>query len=529
MNLRKSIFFFLLISAVFCMECAQKYAEESHINTSIGDDQENPSVIMLDNFDTYFTWTSEEEKRVLLRYFTNGTESAQTNEITVNTGSETGENRKNRFALIPSDSSVAVVFESNDLNDGSSYGIFCRVFDKDGDALGTEFQVNSITTNVQKNPDVCVTTDDNDRLVFVYVSVMGTEFNNIYFSIFDQDGTRKITEDAVVNNDDTEKIRLNPKVIALKSVTRVAVVWEEDTNLYGRMLDYSGNTLTEPFILSSVTANTQQNVNLVALNANGDWMAVWQSEDQDGDEGYGIFGQKFDYKGEKIGDEIHINTYTDNDQTYPDIAVLNNEKQSIVVVWQSYAQSELDWIIYLQMFDSNNEKLGSELRMYTGDAENVQMAGISGNENRFIITYESFNDEDDSQLGIFAQQYYLHSGPTALKKFTQQRATHGTFFEYTFEDDYFSGINLEYTAKQKDGSNLPSWLSFDGSERKFSGDPPEENDFVYVNIIATDSCQGKSVSENIDIEIRKADQTSAAVFSIPSIFSIIFFIIIFWI
>lgn len=47
----------------------------------------------------------------------------------------------------------------------------------------------------------------------------------------------------------------------------------------------------------------------VVSDADGNFIAVWASEDQDGDS-FGIFGQRFQSDGSPIGPEFQVNTFT---------------------------------------------------------------------------------------------------------------------------------------------------------------------------------------------------------------------------
>ncbi|KAJ3452967.1 cysteine protease [Anaeramoeba flamelloides] len=85
-----------------------------------------------------------------------------------------------------------------------------------------------------------------------------------------------------------------------------------------------------------------------------------------------------------------------------------------------------------------------------------------------------------------------NNSPTYEGGIVDQNAACDQSFTYTFAADCFSdqdGDTLTYSSTQNDGSELPSWLTFDASARKFSGTPSEsEKDIVYtIKVIAKDS------------------------------------------
>src|SRR5262245_27674232 len=67
------------------------------------------------------------------------------------------------------------------------------------------------------------------------------------------------------------------------------------------------------FQVNTYTAGAQIGPGIAREN-NGDFVVVWQSEqDQDG-EGKGVFGQRFSSSGAPLGAELQINVYTTNQQ-----------------------------------------------------------------------------------------------------------------------------------------------------------------------------------------------------------------------
>lgn len=81
---------------------------------------------------------------------------------------------------------------------------------------------------------------------------------------------------------------------------------------------------------------------------------------------------------------------------------------------------------------------------------------------------------------------------------------HRTVFDYTFPIDTFidpDGDTLLYTARQSDGSSLPSWLIFDASERRFFGTPTRYDlGVTQVQLLADDNWGGIA-SDNFNITV----------------------------
>ena len=100
--------------------------------------------------------------------------------------------------------------------------------------------------------------------------------------------------------------------------------------------------------------------------------------------------------------------------------------------------------------------------------------------------------------------------PTVANTIPDQTAMAGTAFSYAFPDTTFTdadtGDTLSYTATKADDTTLPTWLSFDGSTRTFSGTPQTADaGTVSVKVTASDG-NGGSVSDAFDITVA-ADTT----------------------
>ena len=96
------------------------------------------------------------------------------------------------------------------------------------------------------------------------------------------------------------------------------------------------------------------------------------------------------------------------------------------------------------------------------------------------------------------------SAPTVGNAISDQTATAGTAFSYTFPDNTFSdadGNTLTYTATRSDNSALPSWLSFTPGTRTFSGTPQSANVGTLSVKVTADDGTGGTVSDTFDIAV----------------------------
>jgi methionine-rich copper-binding protein CopC len=234
-----------------------------------------------------------------------------------------------------SDEGFLVVWQSW-TQDGSDFGVYGQRFDKDGNKVGLEFQVNTWTTGDQQYPSVAALSDGG--FVVVWESV-GQDRNGygVYGQRFDKDGN-KVGLEFQVNTWTTGDQRY-PSVAALSDGGFV-VVWESvgqdgsGYGVYGQRFDKNGGKLGDEFRVNTWTIDCQWFPSIASL-ADGGFVVVWESVGQDGD-GYGVYGQKFDKDGKEVGSEFQVNTWTIDYQWFPSIASL--AKGGFVVVWQSLGQ-----------------------------------------------------------------------------------------------------------------------------------------------------------------------------------------------
>ena len=151
----------------------------------------------------------------------------------------------------------------------------------------------------------------------------------------------------------------------------------------------------DPFRVNTRTASDQA-AYASAMDAEGNYVVVWNSAGQDGDAG-GVYGQRYNAAGIRQGNEFRINATTAGDQVRIDVAM--NATGQFVVTWDS-AESGGAAGIYAQRFDRFGNPLGGELviahRVGTLLAPQVAM-DAAGN---FVVTWD-----ERSSLEVYARRY----------------------------------------------------------------------------------------------------------------------------
>ena len=115
--------------------------------------------------------------------------------------------------------------------------------------------------------------------------------------------------------------------------------------------------------------------------------------------------------------------------------------------------------------------------------------------------------------GPYARSYALtgnlfpaaNNAPTVGTAIAGQSATQGVDFSFTVPSDAFvdidQGDTLSYSAKLKDGSDLPSWLTLNTSTGEFSGKPSNADVVNMLSIEVTASDGSASASQEFSLSV----------------------------
>ncbi len=145
--------------------------------------------------------------------------------------------------------------------------------------------------------------------------------------------------------------------------------WATDTGVYMRLYDRNNNPLTNETLVNTYTIGDQQDP-AVAMDADGDFVIVWQSQNQDGS-GWGIYGQRFNSVGQKVGGEFQVNTTTVNDQVTPSVAM--DDFGNFVVTWASGGETfGYGNNIFAQTYNSDGQKVSNEIQVNSQKRAGVQ-------------------------------------------------------------------------------------------------------------------------------------------------------------
>src|SRR6185295_10004434 len=149
------------------------------------------------------------------------------------------------------------------------------------------------------------------------------------------------------------------------------------------------------FQINSYTTGSQTAPVVAAYN--GGFVVVWEGDiNQDGNF-FGIFAQRYDTLGQRVGTEFQVNTYTFDYQGGPVVA--SRASGEFVVVWTGAGSTGVSPDVIGQRFDSSGARSGSEFVINTYVAGNQGEGGSSiatDSTGGFAVVWSSFGGHDGS-------------------------------------------------------------------------------------------------------------------------------------
>lgn len=348
---------------------------------------------------------------------------------------------------------VAVWEDENDL-DGSDDAVFGQRFDRTGNRLGTEFQANTYTFGDQGYVDICCA--DSGSFVVVWQSEEDQDGSGygVFGQRYDSLGTRVGTEFQV--NTYTSGDQQEQK-ICCDAAGNFVVVWRsphdgDDPGVFAQRYQSNGMPAGTEFQVNTYTFEEQYEPD-ICCGEEGSFVVAWAGAgvgEGDGQEP-GIFSQRFDSLGAPVGTEFLVNTYTRNEQDEPSICC--DDPGGFVVVWTSSRQDGSADGIFGQRYDSNGGARGTEFRVNNYTSDQQQDADVCCDSlGNFVVAWESYY-QDGYGVGVFCRKFdaggSLQGDETQVNTYTVNRQ-----FDPAVSCDDEGGFVVVWTSLEQDGNNF---------------------------------------------------------------------------
>jgi hypothetical protein len=291
-----------------------------------------------------------------------------------------------------------VVTWDSDGEDGSTWSAIARLFDESQTPLTGNLQVSTQTSLEQDLTRVAM--DGSGRFVVTWSSngQDGSSYG-IRARRFDRDGTPLSAEIPVNTFTTDDQI---DSFIASDPAGNFVVAWDsygQDGDGYGvvaRRFDRTGAAVSDEFMVNTFTTGGQY-ADAVAMDASGNFVVVWT---QNGGGSYGIFARRYDNAGNPLGGQFQVDTTSD----YNGFAdAKSNAAGNFVVVWHGAPTGTGQKDIVARRFDSFGNPLGDEfvVNQSTGGEQLYPTIGMDNGGN-FIVSWSS---PDDDASGVMARRY----------------------------------------------------------------------------------------------------------------------------
>lgn len=320
------------------------------------------------------------------RYGSNG--NATGTEFRINTYTSNNQNAANVLGM--ADGGFLVTWEST-LQDGSGLGVYGQRYAASGGALGTEFRVNSTTAGEQWDPEATLLTDGGYVVTWASGATAGT--SNIYAQRYTAAGNKVAGE-----------VKVNTTVFGMESsVTALAdggyvVAWLANTSgnrwdVFAQRYTAAGAALGGELMLSTITTSTStsylstQVAPVITALIDGSYVVTWTAYTASGADLY----LRRAVDGNAIGDVIRVNTTTADNQSTPAVTAMPDG--GFVVTWTSVGAG-VNEDTFAQRYDADGRPWTSEQKL-TGTAEADQINSTSS-----LSAVTLFGQEgDDSLIG----------------------------------------------------------------------------------------------------------------------------------
>lgn len=273
---------------------------------------------------------------------------------------------------------------------------------------GGEFRINATTTGVQQfdaDSRQAVAMDAAGNFVVVWQSA-DTGGTGVFAQRFDAAGVAQGAQFQVNTTTASDQGRA---VVAMDAAGNFVVAWESENQdgtswgVFARRFDAAGNALGGEFRVN-VTASANERRPSIAMSASGTFVIAWHAGDPAGVlSTFDIHARRFDAAGNALGGEFRVNTTTADGQLRPALAM--DAAGNFVVVWQALGQDGSGYAVVAQRYDAAGNALGGEFTVNTTTANDQWHATVAMNASgSFVVAWESYG-QDGQDHGIYARRY----------------------------------------------------------------------------------------------------------------------------
>jgi hypothetical protein len=241
--------------------------------------------------------------------------------------------------------------------------------------------------------------------------------------------------------------------VAADAAGNFVVVWRSNQQdgsgmgIFAQRYDRDGQPLeATEFQVNSYTSGNQYRA-AVASDPSGWVMVVWESQGQDGS-GRGIYGQRFDSGGGRLGPEFRVNSYTTGLQQLPSVAA--DGAGGFVVAWSDYRPGPR-FDVYARRYDPAGFPLGPESRVNTHLTGRKERAAVAMSPDGYAVVVWDSEFQDAGQWAVVGRRLDPVGAPVGAE-FRVNTYTTGTQYAAAVAADHGGNFVVVWTSDEQDGS-----------------------------------------------------------------------------
>jgi hypothetical protein len=171
--------------------------------------------------------------------------------------------------------------------------------------------------------------------------------------------------------------------------------------------DYQLNhTMMKPDThVNSFTSGTQAFPS-VATDHAGDFVVTWTGND-DGNNKYGIYAQRYNNSGEPLGSEFRVSSPETTDRSIFSKVAMDDDGDFVITWSNKYSESGLSNVM-ARRYDSEGQPVGSEFIVdsFTTTLALTMPSVAMDNTGDFVITWSNkYSSNNNGNQGVFAKRY----------------------------------------------------------------------------------------------------------------------------